>query len=62
MEKRNTKLSASSATDIMGGPEPCNISSNGRDIPKVTTLGNQPCIFMPRISLRPIITSAHWNE
>jgi hypothetical protein len=44
------RLSASSATDIMEGPEPCNTLSSGKDTLKVTTPGNQPHKFMPQIS------------
>ena len=40
-EKRNTKWSEYSATDVMAGLESSSISSNGRDTPKATTPGNQ---------------------
>src|SRR6266403_6068688 len=46
-EKRNTKSNESSHTDNSDDQNGCNISSNGRDIPKVTTHGNQRTKFMP---------------
>ncbi len=40
-EKRNTKSNESSHTDNSDNQNDFNISSNGRDIPKATTHGNQ---------------------
>jgi hypothetical protein len=61
MAKKNMKSSASLATDVMGGPEPYNISSNGKGTPKATTLGSQPHKYTHQISSKPTIESAHWN-
>src|SRR6266403_1273315 len=47
MEKKNTKLNESSHTDNSDNQNDCNISSNGRDTPKVTTHGNQLTKSMP---------------
>src|SRR6266446_2635740 len=54
MEKRNTKSNESSHTDNSDDQNGCNISSNGRDTPKVTTHGNQQTKFMP-LNLSSII-------
>ncbi len=54
MEKRNTKLNESSHTDNSDDQNGCNISSNGKDTPKVTTHGNQLTKFMP-LNLSSII-------
>ncbi len=54
MEKKNTKLNESSHTDNSDGRNSCNISSNGKDIPKATTHGNQLTRFMP-LNLSSII-------
>jgi hypothetical protein len=62
MEKKNTKSSASSATDVMGGPELSSISSNGKGTLKATTLGNQPRKFTPQIFSRLTIVDARWNR
>src|SRR6266478_4051036 len=47
MGKRNTKLNESSHTDSSDDQNGCNTSSNGKDIPRVTTHGNQLIKFMP---------------
>src|SRR6266403_870789 len=54
MEKKNTKLNESSHTDNSDGRNGCNISSNGKDIPKATTHGNQLTRSMP-LNLSSII-------
>jgi hypothetical protein len=59
MEKRSSKSSASSTTDVMDDPEPSNTSSNGRDIQRATTPGSQRRRFMPPISSRLTTASAH---
>jgi hypothetical protein len=59
MGKRNMKSSASLATDIMEGPEHCNISSNGKDTPRATTPGSQQRKFMPQTSSKHTIEDAH---
>ena len=41
VEKNSMKWSKSETTDIMDSPEHSNISSNGKEAPKVTTHGNQ---------------------
>src|SRR6266478_4703223 len=46
-EKKNTKSNESSHTDNSDERNNFNISSNGRDTPKVTTHGNQLTRFMP---------------
>src|SRR6266436_1302325 len=53
-EKRNTKSNESSHTDNLDDQNDCNTSSNGRDIPRVTTHGNQLIKFMP-LNLSSII-------
>src|SRR6266403_4514869 len=53
-EKKNTKWNESSHTDNLDGKNGCNILSNGRDTPKVTTHGNQRTKFMP-LNLSSII-------
>src|SRR6266404_895261 len=53
-EKRNTKSNESSHTDNSDDQNGCNISSNGKDTPKVTTHGNQQTKFMP-LNLSSII-------
>src|SRR6266446_1365207 len=53
-EKRNTKKSESSHTDSSDDSNGYNISSNGRDTPKVTTHGNQRIKFTP-LNLSSII-------
>jgi hypothetical protein len=58
MEKRSLKLSASSAIDVMDDPEPSNTSLSGRDIRKVTTLGNQHHKYTLQISSEPTTASA----
>jgi hypothetical protein len=58
MEKKSLKLSASSATDVMDGPELSNISSNGRDTRRVITLGNRHHKFTLQTSLKPTIVNA----
>ena len=40
-EKSFTKWSRYATTDVMDALERCNISSNGKEAPKVTTPGNQ---------------------
>ena len=40
-EKSFTKWSRYGTTDVMDIPERCNISSNGREVPKATTHGSQ---------------------
>jgi hypothetical protein len=62
MERRSSKLSASLATDVMDDPELSNTSSNGKDIPKATTLGNQHHRFTPQTSSKPTTASARWNS
>src|SRR6266403_1737442 len=47
MEKKNTKSNVSSHTDNLDDQNGCNILSNGRDILKATTRGNQLTKFMP---------------
>jgi len=47
MEKKNTKSNESSHTDNTDNPDGSNISSNGKDTPKVTTHGNQLIKSMP---------------
>src|SRR6266403_1068217 len=54
MEKKNTKLNESSHTNNSDGRNGCNTSSNGEDIPKATTHGNQLTRFMP-LNLSSII-------
>src|SRR6266446_3626465 len=54
MEKKNTKSNESSHTDNSDGRNGFNISSNGRDIPKATTHGNQLTRSMP-LNLSSII-------
>src|SRR6266403_3265072 len=46
-EKKNTKSNESSHTDNSDDQNDCNILSNGRDIPKAITHGNQLSKFMP---------------
>src|SRR6266404_4043921 len=53
-EKKNTKSNESSHTDNSDSQNGFNISSNGRDIPKATTHGNQLTRFMP-LNLSSII-------
>src|SRR6266436_2760713 len=53
-EKRNMKLNGSSHTDSLDVQNGFNISSNGGDIPKVTTHGNQLIKSMP-LNLSSII-------
>jgi len=54
MEKKNTKLNGSSHTDSSDDQNGFNISSNGRDTPKVTTHGSQLIKSMP-LNLSSII-------
>jgi hypothetical protein len=58
MDKKSSKLSASLATDVMGGPELFNTSSNGKDTQKVTTPGNRHHRFTPQTSSKPTIVDA----
>src|SRR6266436_8144774 len=53
-EKRNTKSNESSRTDNSDDQNAFNISSNGRDTPKVTIHGNQLIKFTP-LNLSSII-------
>src|SRR6266404_3966521 len=53
-EKKNTKSNESSHTDSLDDQNNFNISSNGRDTPKVTTHGSQLTKFMP-LNLSSII-------
>ncbi len=46
-EKRNTKSNESSHTNNLDDQNGFNISSNGKDTPKVTTHGNQLIKYMP---------------
>src|SRR6266446_9483444 len=48
-EKKNTKSNESSHTDSSDEQNDFNISSNGRDTPKVTTPGSQLTMSMPLI-------------
>jgi hypothetical protein len=50
MGKKSSKSSASSATDVMDGPELFNTSSNGKDIQRATTPGNRYHRFTPQTS------------
>src|SRR6266404_8870872 len=54
MGKKSTKSNESSHTDNSDDRSGCNISSNGRDTPKVTTHGSQRTRFMP-LNLSSII-------
>jgi len=54
MEKKNTKSNKLSHTNNSDDQNDSNISSNGRDTPKVTTHGNQLIKFMP-LNLSSII-------
>src|SRR6266404_3609137 len=53
-EKKNTKSNESSHTGSLDGQNDFNISSSGKDTPKVTTHGNQLTRFMP-LNLSSII-------
>src|SRR6266446_2728341 len=54
MERRNTRLNELSHTDNSDDQNGCSTSSNGKDIPKATTHGNQLTRFMP-LNLSSII-------
>ncbi len=49
-EKRSMKWSKSAVTDVMDKLERSNTLSNGKDIPKATTRGNQLTRCTPRNS------------
>jgi hypothetical protein len=61
MDKKSLKSSASSATDVMDGPELSNISSNGKDTRRATIPGNRHHKFMPQTSSKPTTVDARWN-
>jgi hypothetical protein len=52
--KNNMRSRLSKATDVMGRPNNYNISSNGRDTPRVRIPGSQLSMSMP---LKPLKTT-----